>query len=682
MANNKDFILKNPVVIGGPTNVTLGTVTGNNVDLSTGNYFKDTPSGNSTYSISNAGGVQSFQLEVTGSSEEVLNNFSTTLYNGTGLGRQIENNINLGNSLNGPYTYFDHTSGGRGGYLYRNSDLSSNADGKTFTFSAWIRSDESSNFIMYRIQTAQDTGVRFYATLSGAVFKIAGYNSGGAVVLDTGWQTIVIGEWFHILVSVDLASTSNRYMYKDDVELLGPSSSWTTYTNDNIDFTNAHHYVQAYRSSADNGVQGKGGIAKVFLDYTYRDLSTTSNRRTFINANITPVSNSTLSALNPILYLPLDYTNSTGTNLGTGGDLVAYNSDYYKAKEKGGPGIGSGGEGGLVWTKWRSGALGSAPHVLVDTERGVTRNLRTNTTGAETTEASINSFNSTGYTLATGSGPNGGMNYSGTANVSWTFKKKAKFFDIQTWVGNGTSSRSISHNLGVIPGMIIVKWYNESSESWVVYHRGFNDGTDPEDYGAYLQSTMVPINEASFWYDTAPTSTNFTIGNNLNSTYGGGGQYIAYIFAHETSADSMIKCGTYTKTGSSQDIDLGWTPSWLMLKRVSSVGSWYIMDTERGFSTSATPVILKAESTDGEGGLGNVKRTSTGFNVTSNAGEKWVYMAIRAAGDPAITWPSSIEWAGGLAPSAPTVGETDVFTIATDDGGTTYTGVKTADNLS
>ena len=47
-----------------------------------------------------------------------------------------------------------------------------------------------------------------------------------------------------------------------------------------------------------------------------------------------------------------------------------------------------------------------------------------------------------------------------------------------------------------------------------------------------------------------------------------------------------------------------------------------------------------------------------------------------------ITWPSSIEWAGGVAPSAPATGETDVFTLSTDDGGTSYVGVKTADNLS
>ena len=47
-----------------------------------------------------------------------------------------------------------------------------------------------------------------------------------------------------------------------------------------------------------------------------------------------------------------------------------------------------------------------------------------------------------------------------------------------------------------------------------------------------------------------------------------------------------------------------------------------------------------------------------------------------------ITWPSSIEFAGGAAPAAPATGETDIFTFSTDDGGTSYIGTKTADNLS
>ena len=66
MANDKDFIVKNAVEVGKDTKVTLGTITSSNIDLSTGNYFSDTLTANTTYTFSNAGAVQSFQVEVTG----------------------------------------------------------------------------------------------------------------------------------------------------------------------------------------------------------------------------------------------------------------------------------------------------------------------------------------------------------------------------------------------------------------------------------------------------------------------------------------------------------------------------------------------------------------------------------------------------------------------------------------
>jgi DNA-binding beta-propeller fold protein YncE len=55
---------------------------------------------------------------------------------------------------------------------------------------------------------------------------------------------------------------------------------------------------------------------------------------------------------------------------------------------------------------------------------------------------------------------------------------------------------------------------------------------------------------------------------------------------------------------------------------------------------------------------------------------------VGSSADATLTWPTSIEWAGSVAPAAPANGETDLFTISTDDGGTTYHGFKTADNLS
>ena len=68
MSNNKDFVVNGPVVVGKDTKVTVGSITSGDIDLATGNYFDDTLAANTTYTISNAGDVQAFQLEVTGGS--------------------------------------------------------------------------------------------------------------------------------------------------------------------------------------------------------------------------------------------------------------------------------------------------------------------------------------------------------------------------------------------------------------------------------------------------------------------------------------------------------------------------------------------------------------------------------------------------------------------------------------
>ena len=50
--------------------------------------------------------------------------------------------------------------------------------------------------------------------------------------------------------------------------------------------------------------------------------------------------------------------------------------------------------------------------------------------------------------------------------------------------------------------------------------------------------------------------------------------------------------------------------------------------------------------------------------------------------DTTITWPTSIEWAGGTAPSSPPLEVKNLYAFTTNDGGTTYTGVLSAYNLS
>lgn len=68
MANNQTFVVKNAVEIGKNIDTTVGLISSSTVDLSTGNYFAETLTANTTYTFSNPGDVQAFQVEVTGAS--------------------------------------------------------------------------------------------------------------------------------------------------------------------------------------------------------------------------------------------------------------------------------------------------------------------------------------------------------------------------------------------------------------------------------------------------------------------------------------------------------------------------------------------------------------------------------------------------------------------------------------
>jgi len=335
------------------------------------------------------------------------------------------------------------------------------------------------------------------------------------------------------------------------------------------------------------------------------------------------------------------------------------------------------GDGGLVWTKWRSGVLGRAPHVFTDTERGINKNLKSNTNDGEESTNSIDSFTSTGYTIDAGDGPQGGTNYNGANYVSWTFKKASKFFDVVKITGDGTSGRNISHNLGVAPGMIIGTRYDANGEHWHVYHRGVNGGSSPEDYGLRLNATSTENDENSYWEDTAPTSTQFTVGNNLNHN---GGSFIFYLFAHDTTSTSMIKCGYFTNNSASQNVEvnIGFKPQWLLIKGASSgsgLGNWHVYDNVRT-GKNLDPNRSNAEAN------GFITFTTNGFTPTTYYDGNLVYVAIREAGDPAITWPGTIKWPAGITPSAPGLGETDLYTFTTDDSGSSYYGYLSGDNLS
>jgi len=318
-------------------------------------------------------------------------------------------------------------------------------------------------------------------------------------------------------------------------------------------------------------------------------------------------------------------------------------------------------KGGLVWIKGRNTAYS---HILSDTVRGTGKFLSSNTTDAQGTDAQdVTAFNTNGFTV----GNNGRINNPSTNYCSWTFREQAKFFDVVTYTGNGSSPRAISHSLGSVPGMIIVKATSVSGENWTVYHRQLNGGTNPQNYGIYLNTTAAEVAESGFWNNTAPTSTQFTVGGNLNSGFGGGVQYVAYLFAHDaggfgtSGTDNVITCGSYTGTGANgNNVTLGYEPQWVMTKRINGQGNWNMEDVMRGLLASGNAQELLANESAAEQSSSSINITSTGFQLQgasgdyNGSGNTYIYMAIRRG-------PMKV----------PTTG-TEVFTPATRTGtGTT-----------
>tara|TARA_R100000655_G_scaffold70672_2_gene108948 strand:+ start:4926 stop:7019 length:2094 start_codon:yes stop_codon:yes gene_type:complete len=306
-------------------------------------------------------------------------------------------------------------------------------------------------------------------------------------------------------------------------------------------------------------------------------------------------------------------------------------------------------EGGMVWIKNRS---SSANHALFDTVRGVGKGLETSTAAVQTTSASgdLTAFTSNGYTVGTNFNQN--INTSGDTYVGWAFRKAEKFFDIVTYTGNATA-RSISHNLGSVPGMIIIKQL-DATRNWEVYHRSLSIETGDYPYILQLNTDAAQVGNQTF-FKSGITSTEFKIAH-YNAVNQNGGSYIAYLFAHNDDDGGygpngdldIIKCGSFTTDSSGDALvggNLGWEPQWVMVKNATSTGSgsWWIADTHRGFSCvgygsdTGRTHYFTANNPTAEGvfiGPSTLNLNSTGFSMPSNAfapGQTFVYMAIRRA---------------------------------------------------
>jgi len=250
----------------------------------------------------------------------------------------------------------------------------------------------------------------------------------------------------------------------------------------------------------------------------------------------------------------------------------------------------------FIWIKRLNGA---AAHTLTDSVRGASKQLFSNLTNAEQTDADsgVTAINSTSMTLGDNNLATGSVNGSGSTYVAWNWKANGagssntagsitstvsvnttSKFSIVTYTGTGYAA-TVGHGLGVAPSMVIVKKRGGTADSWFVWHSGIAN----TEY-LVLNTTAAKATNAGAWNSTSPTSTVFSIGN-ANNTNENTIALVAYCFAPVAGYSAF---GSYTGNGSADGpfVFTGFRPRWVLIKSSSSTdggsGDWLIYDTARG----------------------------------------------------------------------------------------------------
>jgi hypothetical protein len=277
---------------------------------------------------------------------------------------------------------------------------------------------------------------------------------------------------------------------------------------------------------------------------------------------------------------------------------------------------------------YRSTAQVANEGVAVDRLRGVnsttTANstpwLDTTTAADEATASSVTrSWDNTGFQMPS---------FVATVpSVFYSFRRAPSFFDEVCYTGTGSNTTQ-THNLGVAPELWIVKGRNAGSETWNVGSTAFA-ATER----IILASTAAKDTVPTMWNSTYPTSTVFSIGtaggSNTNTKL-----YVAYLFA---TCAGVSKVGSYTGTGTTQTINCGFTAGarFVLIKKTSGTGSWYVWDSARGIVSGNDPYLLLNSTAAEVTNTDYIDTYSAGFEISSTApseinenGGSFIFLAI------------------------------------------------------
>jgi hypothetical protein len=296
-------------------------------------------------------------------------------------------------------------------------------------------------------------------------------------------------------------------------------------------------------------------------------------------------------------------------------------------------------EPGMIWSKGRDNVQ---EHVIFDQVRGATKYIQTDNSGAEGTQSGVTAFNSDGFDLGSWAVSNG----SGQTHVGWQWKANGagssntdgdttstvsanttSGFSIVKWTGTGANT-TLGHGLGVAPKMILVK-NTGAADSWVVYH---------EDVGATkgltLDTTATPTTASTFFNNTAPTSSVFSVGSG-GRTNQSTKIMIAYCFG-EVENFSKISSFEGNSNADGSFVYTGFTPAFILTKNIDTADQWGIRDAARNpFNVTDRLLNPNAATAETTSSTGYIDILSNGFKARSSDSnintQTIIYMAFASS---------------------------------------------------
>lgn len=227
----------------------------------------------------------------------------------------------------------------------------------------------------------------------------------------------------------------------------------------------------------------------------------------------------------------------------------------------------------------------------------------------------LGGWSTTGVNLSGGDSTN---NAAGGSYIVHTFKNAPKFFQAYSGTVSVNSDSTVSFpDIGTI-GMVVVQGGYGNGGPFYVWHRSQGNGTT-----LYMNNTNAATTSGS----VTVSGTDVTL---HAANFSGGGVFV-YAFAHDTSVDGLIQCGSFTTdpTGVGT-VTLGWEPQYILYKSTST-GNWVVSDTAREMSQTQVRNLIPNTSAAEYIPSGYPEYpTATGFSISTGTGSQaFVYMAIR-----------------------------------------------------